>query len=160
MSYLLIIRFLFVVLLSGAAWYLHPFDLAAPYNAAAGFLIGTAIVLFEIQVRKTTLKRLFGAAFGSLLGILGAYIIALILGHAFPSGSSTISFLEIVLLCWMGYVGLMVGANKGDMLNLGALGGLFGGEQVSSQSSRSWTPASSLTDALPTSSKPDSWMAR
>jgi uncharacterized protein YacL len=28
----------------------------------------------------------------------------------------------------------MVGATKGDMLNLGALGGLFGGEQVSSQS--------------------------
>ncbi len=28
----------------------------------------------------------------------------------------------------MGYVGLVVGASKGDMLNLGALGGLFGGE--------------------------------
>ncbi len=34
----------------------------------------------------------------------------------------------------MGYVGLVVGASKGDMLNLGALGGLFGGEQISSQS--------------------------
>ncbi len=98
------------------------------------FWLGAAIVLFEIQVRKTTLKRLFGAAFGSLLGILGAYIIALVLGHAFPAGSPTLSFLEILLLLWMGYVGLMVGASKGDMLNLGALGGLFGGEQVSSQS--------------------------
>jgi uncharacterized protein YacL len=134
MSNLLIIRFLFVVLLSAAAWFLHPFDFPAPYSAAAGVLAGAAIVLFEIQVRKTTLKRLFGAAFGSLLGILGAYLIALILGHAFPAGSSTISFLEILLLLWMGYVGLMVGATKGDMLNLGALGGLFGGEQVSSQS--------------------------
>ncbi len=38
------------------------------------------------------------------------------------------------MLLWLGYVGLMVGATKGDMLNLGALGGLFGGEQVSSQS--------------------------
>src|SRR5713226_3091003 len=35
---------------------------------------------------------------------------------------------------WMGYVGLVVGASKGEMLNLGALGGLFGGEQTSSQS--------------------------
>ena len=52
----------------------------------------------------------------------------------FPAGSSNISFLEILLLLWMAYVGLMVGATKGDMLNLGALGGLFGGEQVSSQS--------------------------
>src|SRR5580692_2947305 len=134
MSNLLIIRFLFVVLLSAAAWYLHPFDLAAPYNAAAGFLIGTAIVLFEIEVRKTTLKRLFGAAFGSLLGILGAYLISLILAHAIPANSATLSFIEILLLMWMGYVGLVVGASKGEMLNLGALGGLFGGEQTSSQS--------------------------
>jgi uncharacterized protein YacL len=131
---LLIIRFLFVVVLSAAAGYLRPFDVPAPYSAGAGVLIGSAIVLFEVQVRKTTLKRLFGAAFGSLLGILGAYIIALVLGHAFPAGSSAISFLEILLLMWMAYVGLMVGASKGDMLNLGALGGLFGGEQVSSQS--------------------------
>jgi uncharacterized protein YacL len=131
---LLIIRILFVVVLSAAAGYLRPFDVPAPYSAAVGVLIGAAIVLFEVQVRKTTLKRLFGAAFGSLLGILGAYIIALVLGHAFPAGSSAISFLEILLLMWMAYVGLMVGATKGDMLNLGALGGLFGGEQVSSQS--------------------------
>ena len=31
----------------------------------------------------------------------------------------------------MGYVGLILGANKGDLLNLSALGGLFGGERAS-----------------------------
>jgi uncharacterized protein YacL len=133
-SSLLIIRVSFVVLLSAAAWFLSPFDLPAPYGAAAGLGFGLVIVLFEAQVRKTTLKRLIGAAFGSLLGIIGAYLISLILGHAFPAGSTTLSFLEILLLVWMAYVGLMVGASKGEMLNLGALGGLFGGEQVSSSS--------------------------
>jgi len=128
------IRVSFVVLLSAAAWFLHPFDLLAPYDAAVGLALGVIIVLLEIQARKTTLKRLIGAAVGSLLGITGAYLISLILGHAFPSGSSTLSFFEILLLLWMGYIGLMVGASKGEMLNLGALGGLFGGEQVSSQS--------------------------
>jgi uncharacterized protein YacL len=34
----------------------------------------------------------------------------------------------------MTYVGLLVGANKGDMLNLAALGGLFGGEKASKHS--------------------------
>ena len=29
----------------------------------------------------------------------------------------------------MTYVGLVVGANKGDFLNLAALGGIFGGER-------------------------------
>jgi uncharacterized protein YacL len=131
---LLIIRFFFVALLAAAGWYLHPFDLPDGYAAATGFGFGLAIVLFEIQVRKTTLKRLFGAAFGSLVGILGAFLISLILGRAFPAGSTTLSFLEILVLLWMAYVGLAVGASKGDMLNLGALGGLFGGEQSASQS--------------------------
>jgi uncharacterized protein YacL len=130
----LIIRVFFILLLAGCAWYLHPFDLPNYYAAAAGLGLGVVIVFFEIQVRKITLKRLFGAAFGSLLGILGAYLISLILAHALPGNSSTVSFLEIMLLLWMGYVGLTVGASKGDMLNLGALGGLFGGEQTSSQS--------------------------
>jgi len=130
----LVIRVLFILLLAGCAWYLRPFDLLEYYAAAAGLAFGIAIVIFEIQVRKTTLKRLFGAAFGSLLGIMGAYLISLILGRAIPGNSSTISFVQILLLLWMGYVGLAVGASKGEMLNLGALGGLFGGEQTSSQS--------------------------
>ena len=131
---LFIIRALFVLLLAAAGWFLRPFDLPEEYGALTGLGFGLAIVFFEIQVRKTTLKRLFGAAFGSLLGIVGAYLISLILTRAFPSNSTTLSFLQVLLLLWMGYVGLVVGASKGDMLNLGALGGLFGGEQTSSQS--------------------------
>ncbi len=130
----LFIRVLFILLLAGCAWYLRPFDLPEYLAAAAGLAFGLIIVFFEIQVRKTTLKRLFGAAAGSLLGIVGAYLISLILSRALPPNSSTTSFLEILLLLWMGYVGLAVGASKGEMLNLGALGGLFGGEQTSSQS--------------------------
>jgi uncharacterized protein YacL len=130
----LVIRVLFILLLAGCGWYLRPFNLPEYYAAAAGLAFGFVIVFFEIQVRKTTLKRLIGAAFGSLLGIMGAYLISLILGRAIPGNSSTISFVQILLLLWMGYVGLAVGASKGEMLNLGALGGLFGGEQTSSQS--------------------------
>ena len=134
MDSLLLIRVAFILLLTASAWFLKPFNLAESYAAAAGLVFGIVIVLFEIQVRKTTLKRLFGAAFGSLLGIIGAYLISLILDRAFPDHSTTLSFLQLLLLLWMGYVGLVVGASKGEMLNLGALGGLFGGEQTSSQS--------------------------
>jgi uncharacterized protein YacL len=44
-----------------------------------------------------------------------------------PEGSR--SFLDVGLLLVMTYIGLVVGANKGDMLNLAALGGLFGSER-------------------------------
>jgi uncharacterized protein YacL len=131
---LLIIRVLFILLLATSAWYMRPFDLPDRFAAAAGLVLGVAIVLFEVQVRKITLKRLFGAAFGSLLGIIGAYLVSLILTRAIPGNSTTVSFLQLLLLLWMAYIGLLVGASKGEMLNLGALGGLFGGEQTSSQS--------------------------
>src|SRR5207247_10290358 len=37
--------------------------------------------------------------------------------------------LQILVMLLMAYVGLMVGANKGELLNLLALGGIFGGEK-------------------------------
>jgi uncharacterized protein YacL len=130
---LLVLRIGFVLLLGSAAWYLRPFEFPSPFAAVAGLLTGLAIVFFEIQVRKITLKRLIGAAAGSLLGIVGAFLISLMLSRAIPDGAGTVAFLELTLLLWMAYVGLLVGASKGEMLNLGALGGLFGGEQSSSQ---------------------------
>ena len=43
-------------------------------------------------------------------------------------------FVQVGLLLLMTYIGLIVGAKKGDMLNLAALGGIFGGEKTSKKS--------------------------
>ncbi len=131
MKDLLLLRIPFIALLGCAAWLLRPFGLPSPYGAGIGIVIGLGVVAFELQVRKITLKRLIGAALGSLLGIGGAFLVSLILSHAvsyIPNGAPTIAFIEIAISLWMAYVGLVVGASKGEMLNLGALGGLFGGE--------------------------------
>jgi uncharacterized protein YacL len=48
-----------------------------------------------------------------------------------PGNSTTAPFVQIGLMLWMTYVGLVVGASKGDMLNLAALGGVFGKEKTS-----------------------------
>ncbi len=117
-------------MLSCAAFFLRPFDLEGPIAAAVGAVFGAAVVIFEIRIKQVSLKRLIGAAAGSVLGILGAYLIALVLGQALP-GYRTVPFLQIAVLILMMYCGLVVGAAKGDMLNLAALGGLFGGEKVS-----------------------------
>ena len=42
---------------------------------------------------------------------------------------NSLSFITVFILFLMTYVGLVVGANKGDFLNLAALGGIFGGER-------------------------------
>jgi len=131
---LLIIRTLFVAVLACAAFFLHPFNLDGPVAAAVGAVVGGGVVLFEFRIRQVSLKKLIGAAFGSVLGILGAYLISLVLDHAVPNNTTTISFVDVALLAWMTYCGLVVGAAKGDMLNLAALGGLFGGEAGSKHS--------------------------
>lgn len=134
MDNLLIFRIFCVLVLGAAAWYLKPFDLPREFAALCGGVIGLAIVFCEIQVRKITLKRLIGGAIGALLGLIGAYLVALVLARAIPANATTIPFLQLTLLLCMAYVGLLVGSSKGEMLNLSALGGLFGGEQSSGQS--------------------------
>jgi len=130
MADLLIIRVLFIAVLGCAAFFLRPLDLSGPAAALVGVLVGAGVVIFEYRIKEVTLKRLIGAAFGSVLGIFGAYLISLVLKSAMPD-SPTVRFLQLALLAWMTYCGLIVGAAKGDMLNLAALGGLFGGEKVS-----------------------------
>ncbi|HEY4902933.1 MAG TPA: PIN domain-containing protein, partial [Candidatus Sulfotelmatobacter sp.] len=77
--------------------------------------------------------RLIGAAVGSLLGIFGAYLFALVIRSSVPAGN-TQSFLQILVMLLMAYVGLSVGSNKGELLNLAALGGVFGGEKQNKKS--------------------------
>ncbi len=130
MNDLLFVRVFFVLLTLVTAFFLKPFGMAAPMAALLGLAAGIGIVVFEIRLKEVSLKRLIGAAVGSVLGIFGAYLITLVLRQALPHDASTVPFLQLGVLFLMTYVGLIVGANKGDMLNLAALGGVFGSEKM------------------------------
>ena len=130
---LVLVRFLFVLIVSVTCYLIEPFGLPPRLDAGVGGLIGLAIVLFEWRLRRVSLKRLIGAAIGSVLGIFGAYLFALVIGNSLRAGNPR-SFLQIMVMLLMAYVGLIVGANKGDLLNLSALGGIFGGEKQSKKS--------------------------
>ena len=129
MTDLLLIRAMLGAVLAAAAYFLRPLDLPGPIAAVLGLVISIAIIIFEIRVKKISLARLIGAAIGAILGIVGAYLISVIVGRAIPANSTTAPFLQLSFLAILTYVGLVVGANKGDLLNLTALGGLFGGEK-------------------------------
>src|ERR1700736_6168868 len=130
---LILVRLLFVLVVAVTCYVIVPFGLPSKLDAAVGALVGLAIILFEWRLRRVSLKRLIGAAIGSILGICGAYLFALVIGNSVPAGR-TQSFLQILVMLLMSYVGLIVGANKGDLLNLAALGGIFGGERQSKKS--------------------------
>ncbi len=130
---LVLVRVLFVLIVTVTCYLIQPFALPAKLDAGVGALVGIAIVLFEWNLRRISLTRLIGAAIGSVLGIFGAYLFALVIRNSLPP-SHTQSFLQIMVMLLMAYVGLVVGANKGDLLNLAALGGIFGGEKQSRRS--------------------------
>ena len=127
---LLFIRAAFVLIVVAAAYYLQPFGLSPPQAAGVGLAAGVGIVFFEARLKQVSLKRLIGAAIGSVLGILGAFLMTQVVERAVPAGSTSVPFLQLLVLLVMTYVGLVVGASKGEMLNLAALGGLFGGEKA------------------------------
>jgi uncharacterized protein YacL len=122
------IRIVFMAVCVAAGFHFRPFSVTPLSGAATGFLFGLAVILFELRLRHASLRRLIGAAIGSILGLLGAYLTSLILTHTIMP-ESTRSFFSLAAFLVMAYIGLILGANKGDMLNLQALGGLFGSER-------------------------------
>src|SRR5436309_5817389 len=110
---IIFVRLLFVIVVGATCFVIEPFNLTRPWDAGVGVLIGSAIVLFEWKLRMVSLKRLIGAAIGSILGICVAYLFALVIRNSVPEGHNQ-SFLQILVMLLMAYVGLIVGANKGD----------------------------------------------
>jgi uncharacterized protein YacL len=132
---LLALRLLFILIFTVACWFFRPFGIN-PWTAGGfGAIASGLIILFELRVRALSLRRLFGAVIGSLLGITGAFLFSLVLGNSLPDGR-TRSLLQIGVLLLMTYIGLVVGANKGDLLNLAALGGLFVGERAAKRNTK------------------------
>jgi uncharacterized protein YacL len=104
---LAIVRAIFILILTISAYVLQPYQESKLVSAAAGLVLGFCIIFFEIRLEKVSLKRLIGAAFGSVLGIVGAFVMSLVLVHA-----SAPPFLQVALLLLMTYIGLIVGATK------------------------------------------------
>ena len=102
------------------------------YSALFGAIIALMIIGVEVRARRASLKTLIGAAVGSILGIIGAYMIGMLISsqdiNTVPGELKT--FLTIALAFFMGYIGLMVGAAKGEYIDLSALGGIFSDKNI------------------------------
>jgi uncharacterized protein YacL len=127
---LVVIRILFIVVLTAACYFLRPFGLQPLPAAILGAVAAGAVIVFELRVRALSIKRLLGAVLGSVLGIAGAALFGMVLAGSLPPGG-TRALLQLFVLMLMSYIGLMVGASKGDLLNFtGGLAELFAGERA------------------------------
>ncbi len=133
---LVVLRLLFVILFAAVCYFLRPFGIQTGWEGAAiGAAAACAVIVFELRVRALTLRRLIGAVAGSVLGIFGAALFCLVLRSA-PLPGTTSAVLQIFVLLLMTYVGLLVGASKGDLLNPAALGTVFSGDKPTRRSAK------------------------
>lgn len=142
-SDVLIIRIAFVLLLAVVGYLLNPLETTKHLptesdgtrkilSTILGVVVAGFVIIFEMRARKASLKTLIGAAIGSILGIIGAYLIGMLISAqdiATVSGPMKV-FLTIALAFFMGYIGLMVGAAKGEYIDLSVLGGIFSDKNV------------------------------
>jgi uncharacterized protein YacL len=111
-----------------------------------GAFAAAAVIVFELRVRALSIKRLLGAVLGSVLGIAGAALFGMVLGGSLPPGG-TRALLQLFILMLMSYIGLMVGASKGDLLNFsGGLADLFAGERAAGKRSQKILDTSAIID--------------
>src|SRR5829696_1391353 len=134
-----LIRLVFIGILIGAGYLLDPIGHAMPgrthlfgipthcVSAALALLIASVIILFEVRIQQASLKTLIGAGIGSMMGIVGGVLIGFLISYQEANAvpAQTKVFLTLALAFIMAYIGLMVGAAKGDYLDLTALGGIF-----------------------------------
>jgi uncharacterized protein YacL len=119
-----IIRVLLFLAILASGYIVRPFHLDTPFTLTLSAALGLLVIFVEIRVRKLSLKTLIGAAFGSILGILGATLVSLIIDHM-RLDEATGNFSQLLILILMAYVGLVLGADKGEYLDLSGLGGIF-----------------------------------
>ncbi|HKG12084.1 MAG TPA: TRAM domain-containing protein [Pyrinomonadaceae bacterium] len=134
-----LIRLVFIGILIGAGYLLDPIGHAMPgqpaplgipthcVSAILALLIACVIIVFEMRIQQASLKTLIGAGIGSMMGIVGGVLIGFLISYQEANAvhPSTKVFLTLALAFIMAYIGLMVGAAKGDYLDLTALGGIF-----------------------------------
>src|SRR5579863_5300346 len=123
-------RTIFALACVAIGYHFHPFNLEPIPAGLAGLGFAMLVFVAEWRLMHASLRKLIGASIGSILGILRIYLMNLVLSQTIMPEASR-SFVGMALLLVMTYIGLIVGANKGDMLNLQAFGGVFGNERSS-----------------------------
>jgi len=124
----------FLVACTGAVSYtLGPFGLRGMPAAGVGFLISLVVLLAELRLRRAALSGLLGGVFGAVLGVFAALLVTLVISRT-NEPEPTKSFLEFAALFAFGYLGVVLGSERGVELQVDALSGLFGKKSTAGES--------------------------
>ena len=124
----ILVRALFVLIFGVTAAWLRPVDAPAWAAILTGMGVSLIAILLESRFHRMSLQRLIGIATGMVIGLFCSALLSLVLGRM--ENTSTVHAVQIVAMLLFVYFGAVTGAAKGELLNLGALGGVFGNEMT------------------------------
>ena len=120
-----------VILISGFLF--HPFgdgNTNQFWDLAFGVVFGILVVVVEFRIRQLEIKSLLGAAGGALIGIISANFISLVVARMYFGQPQTATFVHILILAAMTYIGLICGIHRGSNLNLSQFGEIFSDNSI------------------------------
>jgi uncharacterized protein YacL len=125
MAWFILARALFVAAVGYSAYQLHPLASTGELpNIAFGLALGALIVVFELRLKNTSVTHMLGALLGGAVGLLAAKTIGAAMYWANLSDGKVV-FLHSVILLALPYLGLVLGARRGEWLEPANLVGLF-----------------------------------
>src|SRR6187397_3545811 len=124
MVWSILVRALFVLAVTYAAMLTRPFHPSLAVNAGVGMFLGGLIVIVETRLRSAEVTDLLGALIGGAIGLGLAKTIGAALFWA-DTGDRRIVFLHSVILLVFPYLGIVMGARKGEWLEPTRLVALF-----------------------------------
>src|SRR5262245_12879271 len=115
MAWFLLARILFVLAVTNAALLVRPFSPNVWVNVACGVALGLLMVFVETRLRSAEVSDLLGALIGGAIGLGLAKTIGASLFWA-DTGDRRVVFLHSFILLVFPYLGLVMGARKGEWL--------------------------------------------
>ena len=111
------------ILISG--FLVRPFGPNLVLTLVFGVVFGLFILFVECRIRALSLKTVLGGAVGALLGIIGASLVSPVIGRMNFVHPEIETFVQILVLILMTYLGMLSGTSKGEFIDLASLGGIF-----------------------------------
>jgi uncharacterized protein YacL len=124
MAWFLLVRVLFVLAVTYAAFLTRPFSPGIGVNLVAGVLLGLLMIVLETRMRDAEVTDLLGALIGGAIGLGLAKTIGAALFWA-DAANSRVVFLHSFILLVFPYLGIVIGARKAEWLKPARLVALF-----------------------------------
>src|SRR5688572_27031123 len=124
MPWFLMVRGLFVLAVTYATILTRPFGPSLELNVAAGVVLGVLMIALESRMRNADVTDLLGALIGGAVGLGLAKTIGAALFWA-DTTDNRVVFLHSFILLVFPYLGIVMGARKGEWLQPARLAALF-----------------------------------